>query len=98
MRILDHVRVPPTTLAHLTFRAHWLVRLFTVVFGAAAFESSVIWWSSEHRNSQKHVDHDEDPYSISKGFFYAPMSGEALANARGISSMFHRRRRYGSDI
>jgi stearoyl-CoA desaturase (Delta-9 desaturase) len=57
--------------SHLTFRAHWLVRLFTVVFGAAAFESSVIWWSSEHRNHHKHVDHDEDPYSISKGLFYA---------------------------
>jgi stearoyl-CoA desaturase (delta-9 desaturase) len=57
--------------SHLTFRAHWLVRLFTVVFGAAAFESSVLWWSSEHRNHHKHVDHDQDPYSISKGLFYA---------------------------
>jgi stearoyl-CoA desaturase (delta-9 desaturase) len=57
--------------SHLTFRAHWLVRLFTVVFGAAAFESSVLWWASEHRHHHKHVDHDEDPYSISKGLFHA---------------------------
>jgi stearoyl-CoA desaturase (Delta-9 desaturase) len=57
--------------SHRTFRAHWLVRLFTVVFGASAFESSVLWWASEHRNHHKHVDHDEDPYSISKGLFYA---------------------------
>jgi stearoyl-CoA desaturase (Delta-9 desaturase) len=57
--------------SHLTFRAHWLVRLFTVVFGAAAFESSVLWWSSEHRDHHKHVDHDQDPYSISKGLFHA---------------------------
>ena len=57
--------------SHLTFRAHWLVRLFTVIFGAGAFESSVLWWASEHRNHHKHVDHDEDPYSISKGLFYA---------------------------
>ena len=57
--------------SHLTFRAHWLVRLFTVIFGAGAFESSVLWWASEHRNHHKHVDHEEDPYSISKGLFYA---------------------------
>jgi stearoyl-CoA desaturase (Delta-9 desaturase) len=59
--------------SHLSFRAHWLVRLFTVIFGAAAFESSVLWWSSEHRNHHKHVDHDDDPYSISRGLFWAHM-------------------------
>src|SRR6201988_2714185 len=57
--------------SHLSFRAHWLVRLFTLIFGAAAFESSVLWWSSEHRNHHKHVDHDDDPYSISIGLFQA---------------------------
>ncbi len=57
--------------SHLSFRAHWLVRFFTVIFGAAAFESSVLWWSSEHRNHHKHVDHDDDPYSISRGLFWA---------------------------
>jgi stearoyl-CoA desaturase (Delta-9 desaturase) len=59
--------------SHLSFRANWLVRLFIVVFGAGAFESSVLWWSSEHRNHHKHVDHDDDPYSISKGLFWAHM-------------------------
>jgi stearoyl-CoA desaturase (Delta-9 desaturase) len=59
--------------SHLSFRAHWLVRLFIVVFGAGAFESSVLWWSSEHRNHHKHVDHDDDPYSISRGLFWAHM-------------------------
>ena len=57
--------------SHLAFRAHWLVRLFTVIFGAGAFEGSVLWWASEHRHHHKHVDHDEDPYSISRGLFYA---------------------------
>src|SRR6201988_26681 len=59
--------------SHLSFRAHWLVRLFTVIFGASAFESSVLWWSSEHRNHHKHVDHADDPYSISRGLFWAHM-------------------------
>src|ERR1700741_1393838 len=57
--------------SHLAFRAHWLVRLFTVVFGAGAIESSVLLWGSEHREHHKHVDHDEDPYSISNGLFHA---------------------------
>src|SRR5580692_6018109 len=59
--------------SHLTFQAHWIVRFFTVIFGAGAFESSVLLWSSEHRNHHKHVDHDDDPYCISKGLFYAHM-------------------------
>jgi stearoyl-CoA desaturase (Delta-9 desaturase) len=57
--------------SHLAFRANWLVRLFTVIFGAGAFEGSVLWWAAEHRSHHKHVDHDEDPYSISKGLFHA---------------------------
>jgi stearoyl-CoA desaturase (delta-9 desaturase) len=59
--------------SHLTFQAHWMVRLFTVIFGAGAFENSVLLWASEHRNHHKHVDHDDDPYCITKGLFYAHM-------------------------
>jgi stearoyl-CoA desaturase (Delta-9 desaturase) len=41
-------------------------------FGAVAFENSALLWASEHRRHHKHVDHDDDdPYSISKAFFYA---------------------------
>lgn len=57
--------------SHITFQAKWPVRLFTLIFGAAAFENSVLMWASEHRRHHKHVDHDDDPYCISKGFFYA---------------------------
>jgi stearoyl-CoA desaturase (delta-9 desaturase) len=57
--------------AHLTFKARWPVRLFTVVFGAAAFENSVLCWAADHRKHHKFVDQDDDPYDISKGFFHA---------------------------
>ncbi len=57
--------------SHMTFRATLPVRLFTLIFGAAAFENSVLMWASDHRRHHKHVDHDEDPYDISKGFFHA---------------------------
>src|ERR1041385_780271 len=57
--------------SHITFQASWPVRLFTLIFGAAAFENSVLMWASEHRRHHKHVDHDDDPYCIAKGFFHA---------------------------
>ena len=57
--------------SHATFRAKLPIRLFVVIFGAAAFENSVLMWASEHRRHHKHVDHDEDPYDITKGFFHA---------------------------
>jgi stearoyl-CoA desaturase (delta-9 desaturase) len=58
--------------SHFAFQAKWPVRLFTLLFGAAAFENSVLQWASEHRRHHKHVDdHDDDPYAISRGFFYA---------------------------
>jgi len=57
--------------SHLAFRGHWLVRTLVLFFGAGAFENSALMWSCEHRTHHKHVDHDEDPYDISKGLFHA---------------------------
>ena len=57
--------------SHATFRATLPVRLFVLIFGAAAFENSVLMWASDHRRHHKHVDHEEDPYDITKGFFHA---------------------------
>lgn len=57
--------------SHLAFKAKWPVRLFTLLFGAAAFENSVLDWSCDHRRHHKHCDHDDDPYDISKGFLWA---------------------------
>lgn len=57
--------------SHLSFKAKWPVKLATLVFGAAAFENSTIDWVSDHRKHHKHVDHADDPYDISQGFFHA---------------------------
>ena len=60
--------------AHKAFKASKPVKLFTLIFGAAAFEDSALDWASDHREHHKHVDHeDDDPYAISKGFFWAHM-------------------------
>lgn len=57
--------------AHKAFKASWPVRLLTLLFGAATFENCVLAWTSDHRRHHKHVDHDDDPYDISQGFWYA---------------------------
>ena len=57
--------------SHKAFQAGWPVRLATLLFGAAAFENSVLCWAADHRRHHKFVDHDEDPYDITKGFFHA---------------------------
>jgi stearoyl-CoA desaturase (delta-9 desaturase) len=57
--------------SHLTFQAHPIVKLYTLLFGAAAFEGSALGWSADHRRHHKHVDHEEDPYDINKGLFHA---------------------------
>jgi stearoyl-CoA desaturase (delta-9 desaturase) len=57
--------------AHLSFKAKTPVKAATLLFGACAFENSVLDWCSDHRKHHKHVDHDDDPYDISKGFFWA---------------------------
>lgn len=59
--------------SHISFKAKWPVRLATLVFGACAFENSALSWCSDHRRHHKHTDHDDDPYDISKGFFWAHM-------------------------
>ncbi len=56
---------------HKTYQAAWPVRLFYLVFGAAAFENSVINWAADHRIHHSHVDHERDPYNIQKGFWWA---------------------------
>jgi stearoyl-CoA desaturase (Delta-9 desaturase) len=57
--------------AHKTYEAKLPMRLLVLLFGAGAFENSVLMWTSEHRRHHKHTDHEEDPYNIQKGFFHA---------------------------
>lgn len=59
--------------SHLSFKAKLPVRLFVAIFGAAAWENSILDWCSGHRRHHKHVDHEDDPYNINEGFFYAHM-------------------------
>lgn len=57
--------------SHRTYQTNKLIKLIYLIFGAGAFQNSALKWSSDHRVHHRHVDHDEDPYNINRGFFYA---------------------------
>jgi stearoyl-CoA desaturase (delta-9 desaturase) len=59
--------------AHRSYEAHFLVRLFFLLFGAGAFQWSAMKWCTDHRRHHNKVDTQEDPYSVKKGFFWAHM-------------------------
>ncbi len=57
--------------SHRSFKAHPIVKFIFLVFGAATFQNSALKWSTDHRRHHLECDTDEDPYSITKGFFHA---------------------------
>ena len=57
--------------AHRSYEASSAVRLFYLVFGAAACQNSALKWVTDHRNHHRFVDKDRDPYNIRRGFFHA---------------------------
>ena len=61
--------------AHGSYECSRIVKLLYLLFGAAAFQHSVLSWCSDHRRHHKHLDHDDDPYSITRGFFWPTWAG-----------------------
>lgn len=57
--------------SHKSYDASFPVRLFYALFGAAAFQNSILKWATDHRIHHRFVDSENDPYSINKGFWYA---------------------------
>lgn len=57
--------------SHKAYEAKTPIKLLLLLFGAAAFQSTALEWSEDHRIHHKFVDTDKDPYSIKKGFWYA---------------------------
>lgn len=74
--------------AHKAYDAHPIIKLFYLLFGAAAFENSVLKWSSDHRLHHYKVDSEEDPYSINEGFFHAHIGWVFLKKNGEIKEKF----------
>lgn len=57
--------------SHLTYKTNKWVEGFLLFFASMATQGSALKWSHDHRRHHAFVDTDEDPYSISKGFWFA---------------------------
>lgn len=57
--------------AHRSYRTKPIIEVILLFFGAMAGQGSALRWAFDHRLHHAHVDTDEDPYSIKKGFWYA---------------------------
>ena len=57
--------------SHRTYKASKAVKWLYALFGAAAYQHSILKWCMDHRLHHRFVDTDLDPYSINKGFMYA---------------------------
>jgi stearoyl-CoA desaturase (Delta-9 desaturase) len=57
--------------AHRAYECHPVIKLFFLLFGAAAWQHSVLAWTADHRRHHKNIDREADPYNIKKGFLWA---------------------------
>ncbi len=70
--------------AHRTYEAKTWVKWLWALFGAAAFQNSILIWARDHRIHHRFVDSDIDPYSINKGFFYAHLGWMLVNETPGV--------------
>ena len=66
--------------AHRTYRAGAAVRWCFLVFGAAAFQSSALTWSADHRAHHADTDGPADPHAVGRGWWWVH-----------VGWLFHRR-------
>lgn len=76
--------------AHRAYDAHPVIKLFYLLFGAAAFQNSALKWGSDHRVHHFNVDTDSDPYNINEGFFHAHMGWVFLKKNSVVNDRFAR--------
>lgn len=57
--------------AHRSYRTNSMIEFVILFFGAMSIQGSALRWAFDHRLHHAHVDTDEDPYSIKRGFWYA---------------------------
>ena len=57
--------------AHRSFKTHAIIEWILMLMGSMALQNTIVKWCSDHRRHHKKLDTDDDPYSITKGFFHA---------------------------
>ena len=57
--------------SHRSHQAVLPLRIMYALFGAGAFQNSILEWCSDHRRHHKETDQDGDPYNATRGFWWS---------------------------
>ena len=57
--------------AHKAYKTNVFVEWILMILGSTAFENTVLKWSSDHRKHHTEAETENDPYSITEGFWHA---------------------------
>ncbi len=57
--------------SHLTYKTNKWVEAVFLFFGTMATQGSALRWAHDHRLHHAHIDKDDDPYSVTRGFWHA---------------------------
>lgn len=59
---------------YFSHKSFILNRFFQFIFGLGstlAMHNSIFWWASKHRKHHKYINHEDDPHSHKKGFYWS---------------------------
>jgi stearoyl-CoA desaturase (delta-9 desaturase) len=76
--------------AHQTYRAKPWVHYILFFFGTASFQGSIMKWATDHRRHHRKIDSEDDPYSITKGFWYAHLGWMLLEDPKEYKGRFEK--------
>lgn len=57
--------------SHSCYKTHPAVEAVLLFFASLATQGSALRWCHDHRLHHAHIDTEEDPYSVTKGFWHA---------------------------
>lgn len=57
--------------SHSTYKTNKVIEVIYLFFGSMATQGSALRWSHDHRIHHAHIDKDEDPYTVKRGFWHA---------------------------
>ncbi|MES3039179.1 MAG: fatty acid desaturase [Bdellovibrionota bacterium] len=59
--------------SHRSYQGHPILRMALLLIGASGYQGSALKWSSDHRRHHNKLDTEDDPYSVTEGFWHAHM-------------------------
>lgn len=78
--------------SHLTYKTNKVIEAILMFFATMATQGSAIRWSHDHRIHHSHIDQDEDPYTVKRGFWHAHMwwmvKTQAPINKKIVSDLY----------